>query len=291
MTFLELLEEYDIPCAPDGHHHQTLGWTQIDCPFCGRDSGRFHMGYHLTSGVVNCWRCGTHSIISVLREYTGLPYTKLKQAIEQLDDVRIRQPVKKENIRGLLSIPSCTGPLKDPHIRYLSKRGFHYKDIQQLWQVQGIGIAGRLSWRLFIPILHKGRIVSWTTRSLGEDGLRYISAESDQELIPHKHILYGGDYVRNAAIVVEGPLDVWRIGPGAVGTFGTAFTQQQLLQLVNIPRRIVCFDNDPEAQRQAKKLCRELGAFPGETLNVVLDDKDPADSKGSEIKELRKFLK
>lgn len=290
MTFFELLEEFGIPQAPEGHHHHTQGWIQFDCPFCGRDSSRFHMGYNIQGGFVNCWRCGTQSLISVLREYTGLPYAKIKSLVDQLEDI-VAQPVKKESTRGFLAIPECIGPLKDAHIRYLSKRGFHYKDIQQLWQIQGIAIAGRLSWRIFIPILHKGRVVSWTTRSLTDKGQRYISAESHQELIPHKSILYGFDYVRHAALVLEGPLDAWAIGPGAVATFGTAFTESQILSLIKIPRRVICFDAEPQAQRQARKLCDRLGPFPGETINVVLDDKDPADSKASVLKKLRKFLK
>jgi hypothetical protein len=289
MNFIELLEEHDIPRAPDGHHHQTLGWVQIDCPFCGRDSGRFHMGYHLTSGIVNCWKCGPHSVVSILMEYTGLPFAKVKRLVEQLDDVATRQRITKPTATRVKN-PAGVGPLQEPHIRYLSKRGFDYKELERLWEIQGTGVGPPLPWRLFIPIIKDGKQASWTTRSLIDEGQRYKSAEAEQETIPHKHILYGGDYVRNTVIVVEGPPSVWRIGPGAVATFGTAFTKQQVLSLVQVHRRIVCFDNEPIAQRQAQRLCRELGAFPGETLNVTLDGIDPADCKSSEIKELRKFL-
>jgi len=289
MKFIELLEEFDIPRAPEGNEHQTVGWVQIDCPFCSKDSHHWRMGYNISGGYINCWSCGTHSLASVLHEWTNLPYKRIKELIEQLDDV-IEQPITKENTKGILGIPSCVGHLRDIHIRYLSTRRFDYKEIQRLWQVKGIAIAGRLKWRLFIPILHQNRIVSWTTRAIGKTTYRYLSAEPHEELIPHKNILYGGDYVRHCAIITEGPLDVWAIGPGAVATFGSNYTQQQVLQLIKIPRRIVCYDNDREAQKQAQKLCDTLGAFEGETINVVLDAKDPGEAKHKELKKLRKFL-
>ena len=290
MKFHELLEELHIPVAPDGHEHQTEGWLQFDCPFCEKDSRRYHMGYNINGGYASCWRCGGHSLVSVLLEYTGLSYKQVKKMVDGLDSVKI-QPVMKENVKGFLQIPSKVKPLRDIHVRYLSERGFNYKEIQQLWQVKSTGIVGNLKWRLFIPILHKGQVVSWTTRSLGSSKSKYVSAKPEQELIPHKNILYGSDYVRNCVIITEGPLDVWAIGPGAVATFGTAFTQSQVLELLMIPHRIVCYDNEKEAQKQAHKLCDTLGAFKGRTYNIVLDSKDPGEAKLSELKKLRRFLK
>jgi hypothetical protein len=248
------------------------------------------MGYNANGGFINCWRCGGHSLVSVLLEYTGLSYKQIKKMIDGLDSIQV-QPVMRENIKGFLQIPSKVGHLKDIHVRYLSERGFDYNEIQRLWQVKSTGIVGNLKWRLFIPIIHKGQVVSWTTRSLGDSKFKYVSAKPEQELIPHKNILYGSDYVRNCAIITEGPLDVWAIGPGAVATFGTSFTQSQVLELLRIPHRIVCYDNEKEAQKQAHKLCDTLGAFKGRTYNIVLDSKDPGEAKLSELKRLRKFLK
>jgi hypothetical protein len=289
MKFIELLEECDIPPAPSGHHHTTEGWIQFDCPFCGKDSGRYHMGYNISGGFVNCWKCGTHSIASVLHEYTGFPYRKIVSLVKQLDEVH-NPPLVRENLKGFLELPPNVDHLKDAHIRYLSKRGFNYKEIQQLWQIKGISISNKLSWRLFIPIIYGGKVVSWTTRSLGNKGQRYISAKPEQELMPHKNILYGMDYVRNAAIIVEGPMDAWAVGPGAVATFGTAYTKPQILELIRIPKRVICYDSSEDAQKQASKLLYELGPFSGDTLNVILDAKDPAEAKASELKRLRKFL-
>jgi len=288
MKFIEILEEYNIPMAPHGHHHQTQGWVQFDCPWCGKNTNKFHMGFNLNGGFVNCWRCGPHPLAIVLRELTGLNFKEIKTLITQLDGV-IEQP--KQKSISHLELPDSLGPMTEPHKRYLTKRGFHWDEIEQLWKVQGIGVAAELSWRLFIPIIYESRVVSWTTRAIGENvKQRYLGAHGSQELVPKSTLLYGSDYVRETVIIVEGPLDVWRIGPGAVATLGINFSQAQVNKLIPYPRRIICFDNEPEAQKQAKRLYNILGPFRGETMNVILDSKDPGVANIIEIKRLRKYL-
>jgi DNA primase len=289
MQFREILEDHNIPIAPEGHHHHTHGWIQFDCPFCGMNTHRYHMGYNIDGGFVNCWKCGGHSVASVLREYTQLSYHKIKDLLKQVGTVYKR--VKQEQRRKKVEIPNVVGKLRPPHIKYLESRGYNVQELQRLWKIKGIGAAGRLHWRIFIPIEQNGRTVSWTTRSLSDSGQRYISAKPEQESVRHKNILYGMDYVRSAVIITEGPLDVWRVGPGAVCTFGSAFTTPQVLALTPIQKRIICYDREDEAQKQAKKLMSQLGPFPGETLNVLLNANDPGTAKHREIKKLRKFLK
>jgi hypothetical protein len=289
MKFIEILNEYNIPTAPKEHHHNTQGWIQFDCPFCSKDSHRWRMGYNIRGGFVNCWSCGGHSLFSTLRVLLNESSLKIKSIIDSLEGTR-PHPVKRENIRKF-KYPDGIGDLIDAHVRYLSNRGLHYKTIEQLWHVQGIGIANRLMWRLFIPILYQNRVVSWTTRAIGDKvKKRYISASEEEELIPHKSILYGSDYARKTIIICEGPIDVWKIGPGAVATFGTAYSQAQVLEMIKYPIRYICFDSVPEAQKVAKKLAEELSVFDGETYNICLDSKDAGAASIKEIKKLRNLL-
>jgi DNA primase len=161
--------------------------------------------------------------------------------------------------------------------------------MQRLWNAQGIGMSSQLPWRIFIPIELNGEMVSWTTRSINDYGLRYISAKLTQESFPHKHLLYGEDYARHTVIIHEGPLDVWTVGPGAVGTLGTSYTRAQVVRMSKYLRRVVCFDNEPEAQRRARKLCDDLEPFEGETHNVILDAKDANTASAKEIRRLRRL--
>lgn len=289
MTFEELLEDNGISIAPPGHHHQTHGWLQFDCPFCGKDSHKYHMGYNAADGYINCWRCGGHSILSALSELLNIPIGRVKKLLKDLDHPYVSK--KQDDFRKKLNIPFPIGPLKRVHEHYLKKRGYDLKELQQLWQIKGIGLAGKWSWRIFIPIINKGKTVSWTTRSLRDKGQRYVSADKRQELLPHKQLIYGEDYIRDVVIITEGPFDVWKIGPGAVCTFGTAFSHRQVMQLCNVPHRYICFDNEKNAQKQAQKLTNALGPFPGETTNILLNAHDPGSAKDTEIRKLRKLLR
>lgn len=289
MKFKDVLSEYNIPTAPAGHHHAREGWIQIDCPYCGRDSHKWHMGYSIDGNFVNCWRCGSHRLTNTLMELTGLSYEQSKCLLSSLDRPRFE---KKQKTLGKLVIPKGVGALHSVHKCYLKDRGFNWREIEKIWKIFGISISSKLSWRIFIPIHHRGEIVSWTTRSVSHNQMitRYISAAENQEAIPRKELLYGEDFARHAIIVVEGVFDVWRIGPGAVATFGSGYSIQQLERIAKYPIRAICFDNEIEAQKRARKLSDDLSVFDGETFNVILDMKDAAEESNDNIKRLRKEI-
>jgi len=288
MKFKDILQEYNIPIAPAGHHHAREGWIQIDCPYCGRDSQGWHMGYSIEGNFVNCWRCGSHRLINTVVEITGLSYREVKKLLDDLET----EHFEREKPLGKLVLPTGIKDLHSAHKKYLYNRGFKWRKLVHVWKIFGIGIAPRLSWRIFIPIHYHGEVVSWTTRSISNNLkiVRYISAGENEEAMPHKELLYGEDFARHAVIVVEGIFDVWRIGPGAVATFGSGYSQEQLERIAKYPTRAICFDSEPEAQKRARKLVNDLSVFPGETYNVILDMKDAAEESKENIKRLRKEI-
>jgi DNA primase len=194
-----------------------------------------------------------------------------------------------ERLAGKLKIPPGVGLLAKAHRKYLQGRGFDPDRIARLWGVQGIGIAARYSWSLFIPIQYRGETVSWTTRSIGDKGKRYSNAPVAEEAIPAKELLYGNDLARQCIIIVEGPADAWAIGPGAVATMGLNYTPAQLNKMIKYPVRVVCFDSETQAQWRANRLADELARYSGETHRVKLETgKDAAEADSDEIAELRK---
>ena len=287
MKFTEILTEYNIETLDDGNATDK-GWIQLDCPQCGRDTHKFHLGYNVNGGYFNCWRCGFLPLANTLSELTHLPISKCLNLIKHLE----KDTFDRIEYKGKLILPKGIVELMPQHKKYLRKRGFDPYALKRIWNVQAIGIAAELSWRLFIPITFQGQVVSWTTRTISdnEELTRYISASKKQEAIPHKELLYGEEYLRHAAIINEGPTDAWNIGPGAVCTFGVTFSIAQILKLSKYPVRAVCFDNSSMAQKRAKKLCDELSVFPGETYNVVLKGKDPGSASRKEIEKLRKAI-
>ena len=283
MTLQELLRGLRVEFLESGHHHARLGWLQVkNCPWCGSDS--YHLGYHLQKKFFTCWRCRWHPVIPTLLKLGA----SQSEAREFYLEVVPRQEVRAVHRNLKLIEPKYAGALKKPHRRYLRDRDFNPAEIAAVWNVGGIGIRSNLKWRLYIPIHLRGEKVSWTTRSICPDARqRYISASAEEEVENHKHLLYGADYCHLSVVVVEGPTDVWAVGPGACGLFGTAFTAEQVVRLADFPYRFVCFDNSQPAQRAARQLCDRLSVYPGRTENIVLTAKDPGSASAEELLELK----
>jgi len=289
MDLQQFLSTHSVPCKQEGeHHHARSGWIQVDCPFCSKGSGRYRLGINLSHGYCNCWICGSRRLVEVMVALTGITYPVAYALAKEIGWSKKPQ----ERIVGKLKIPKAVGPLWEPHRKYLLERGFDPDEIERLWKVKGIGISSDLAWRLWIPIINRGEIVSWTTRTIGHDHPRYINASPGEESERQTTLLYGIDYVRHSVVVCEGPTDVWAIGPGAVCTMGLGYSQEQMLKIARIPRRAMCFDRESMALKRARRLASELMSFEGETSVIELDHGgDPASTDRKEIKEIReKFL-
>lgn len=288
MSLPDLFKSLNIPFQTAGHRHVRAGWIGTDCPLCSPGWSKYRLGFEVGSGRVSCWVCGKVNPVQAL---ALLGRISEGEAYRLWKDVPKRQTwVPPVATAGTLRTPPASD-LLPAHTDYLQRRGFDPAVICKVWGVQAIGMAERLPWSLLIPIFDPyGRAVSWTTRSIGnENERRYSSAKPDEEIYPHKEILYGAHLARHSIVIVEGPLDVWALGPGAVGTCGVQFSEYQVGEMIKFPRRAVCFDAEPDAQKKAAKLCRQLSAFPGETVNIVLETgKDAAESAESEREEIRR---
>lgn len=291
MNFQQILEKYNVEFKTIGqHHHAREGWIQFDCPFCGPNSRKYHAGYSIDGNYCNCWKCSNHGLVNTLMALIDEPYSVCSNLLNTIDRPRSRH-VQRDEWRGRLQIPLGVDALQEPHKRYLACRGFDPEQIALFWGVQGIGLAKDLSWRLWIPVHYQGDIVSWTTRTIGQKGKRYISASPDQEKRSLKSLLYGADYARHTAIVCEGPTDVWRLGPGAIATLGLSYSMGQLIRISEYPIRVICFDNEKEAQKRARKLAADLSICPGETYVLRLESGgDVADADSGEVNEIRKYF-
>lgn len=289
MKIEAMLRQYRVPYKTGGtDSHVGRGWIGVHCPWCGKHSDKYHLGINISTDhpFATCWKCGSKRLIDVLVKLTHEPPAVCYQLLDGLE--RSVSKVEERSL-GKFQMPAGVGPMGKAHKRYLKSRGMDPDAIAQLWGVQGIGLASYLSWRLWIPIHYHGEPVSWTTRAIGQAEPRYITATPEQESMSIKSVLYGGDMVRHAAIICEGPIDCWAIGPGAVAVCGLSYTKEQLVEMSNFPVRVVCFDSEPQAQKRARRLARELRLFPGETHVVELESGgDPAEADKTEIEELRR---
>lgn len=285
----ELLADAGLDYKSHGEHeHVCAGWLGLDCPLCTPDSQHYRLGVALDSGSCSCWVCGPQSFPYMLSLLTRQSTESWKV---RLSGVWTHDFAKVE-AAGSLVKPHGVGPMQGPHRRYLEGRRFDPDELEDVWAVQGIGMAPRLCWRLYVPVYVEEREVSWTTRALCDWTTRYVSARPSEEAMRHKDVLGGEDLTEGVVCAVEGPSDAWRVGPGAVWTFGAKVTNAQVWRLSRYARRLVCLDGEGEAQESARRVCGMLSGLPGETVNVVLESaKDPGGAAEWELKELRRMLR
>jgi DNA primase len=271
----------------------------IECPFCPDGDPSNHLGIHLETKVFNCWRCGASG--TAVKLIMSLEQIGFKSALRKIEyQTKHRKDLTRnihahvrERATGFdrIGLPSeCEADLLDMHREFLEIRRFDPDYIFHKYNLQSVGKnSQKWKFRLIIPIYVNRRLVAWTSRDVtGQANIAYRHAPIEDCLIPVKETLYNVDTVKDTAIVVEGPLDAWRIGDGAVCTFGTQYTREQLRLLSNLHRVFVLFDFD--ARDLAKNFGADLGLFVNQTEILELEHGDPADMDQADVNELRRMV-
>jgi hypothetical protein len=272
-----LLHHLSIHFTTDGSKHNMPGWVNVHCPFCTGPKD-YHLGFHEQQEYANCWRCGWHPLDASIAALTNVNIFEAKRIIKQhrtgrpirLEDVN-RPPIQRPN---KVKVPG--GDLEKVHLNYLKKRGFDAESIEWLvntFDIKGTGPIGPDSHRIIAPIYFDKNLVSYQGRDYTEQSLlKYKACPKVNEIREHQHCLYGMDLASNYSfvVVVEGVVDVWKLGPGAVGTFGSEFTWPQVKLLSQRwPRQIILYDKD--AIKKATELANILSGLGGIAMLANLD--------------------
>lgn len=290
LDFKRLCKDHGLPVAEHGDsHHVTEGWIGTHCPKCGGTG--YQLGFNMTSGAFTCWRCGQLSARTVLSAL--VPGKSLSELFHVYGaDRRRAPPGAAADPERCLSIPPCVGDLQVVHRDYLTARGFDWRLLSTLWGVRGVGAGGGdFAWRILIPVLDMAhRPVCYVGRTIASSGVARYLTWPDYLLAPHE-TLYGECLVRgDAVIVVEGPTDVWRVGPGAVATFGVNWSREQLKRISAYRRRFIMFDDDPAGAKSARRLAGRLAGLPGSTEVIEGFGGDPGGLDMDRVKCLRQDL-
>lgn len=267
MRLPELLDAVNVHWQTEGHKHCRPGWLNTACPFCTGNPG-LHLGWNLEKEFFRCWRCGFHPTIETLSRLSGRSRSQIIELVREYggrSKIKFRKETRVPRTKAF-KFPTGTGPLKKQHIDYLEKRGFDAGRLVSEWGLLSTGpisVLDKIDYknRIVIPIDWDGRTVSFQGRSIGKAEPRYKACPQDRELIQHQTILYGRQAMwGKTGICVEGVTDVWRLGPNAAfAVFGIEFSLSQIRQIAtSFDRVIVLFDDDPQAQVQAKKLAAAL---------------------------------
>jgi hypothetical protein len=271
---------------------------QIPCPYCKNDPHKnkgYYGAIHLEYNWMRCWKCGRKNIRDVIKLLTGQNwrdiYKKYKSAFDP-GDLRLEKLRKFESVSDpeekTLILPGSP-QLSDRHKRYLEKRGFDPNHMIRKYSLCGTNHMGEYNYRIIIPIFFKGQIVSFQGRDItGKSELRYKACKKEDEIIHHKHILYGYDQVKNEKhiIVTEGAIDKWKMGDNAVALFGIGYRKEQVLLLTEFEKVTILFDYEERAREAALRLAETLSGLGVDTDVCILKDGDPGELPLSEAREL-----
>lgn len=290
---LRFLREAHIDYTTEGAK-ATKNRVNIHCPFC-EGSQNYHLGIHLTNAYGHCWRCGAHSLPEIVHTILRVTWKEVYNILEDyknVRNVRLSARASKGTRHNKLVLPdSGVMDLTKLHKQYIRKRNYNVNEITDLWKIQSTGPVGKNKHRIYIPIMYMEQPVSYQCRTIQPNvDLRYITCKPEHEKMFHKNTLYGVDHaLSDTLVVVEGITDVWRLGPGAVATFGTSYTTEQMLQIARYSNVFILFDPEIAAQKKANKLANEVAMINKGNVHIItLDDTDidPGDLPQDEADQL-----
>jgi len=283
----KLLTDHSIQFADEHmqHKHTRRGWIQINCPFCVHGPG-WHLGYNLKQGYFVCYKCKfkrTDDVLSKILnvrkpEAWGIAKAYARRGV--LDKGTPWKPAK------MCSWPVGTVDLLPAAKKYLKKRGYDWRILEELYGLRSTNHLGHYKFRVIAPFMHKGVMVSYQGRDYtGRQDPPYKGCAKDLEVIPHKEMLYGAHLVPlDRIVLVEGLFDAWRIGPGAAATCGIAFTAAQVKQAAKFRHRFVLYDQEEgQAREAAQELASSLALYPGETELIEVDELGDPDEFPQEV--------
>lgn len=300
-----LLDDLNVPNWTEGKNCSP-GRINIQCPFCSDKSN--HGSFSLSKGNYQCWRCEGGHPVKALALAARIPADSARDLIRKYSNgVNTYTPTQRKSASGVTSITLPGSPIGEPHRKYLRGRGFDPEELEFYHGILGTDMVGDwqgidFRYRIIIPVYDCFRnLCTFQGRDYtGKQELRYKCCPVEKAVVHHKHLLYGAELAQNRdrIVVVEGVFDQWRMGPGAVATFGTSLTREQVSLLTQWPEVIFLFDPEPEAQQHARDYARDIAAC-GCSVEVCaaefgLDDKgnprDPGDLTPDEAKDIMKEL-
>jgi len=283
------LSSRGIPYSTEGKNVQQ-GWVGTACPFCNDTSN--HLGIK-DGGGINCWRCGTTGNVKDYLFAVEGSWNRVNQILSEFSTVEYGRVFQPGAERTTAFHPPNTQDFINPKAaRYLRERGYAYKYIEKLYGVKTFHPTAKYKFRLYIPITIQNRVVSFTTRSYvtTTKAPKYLHLPKESSVLFAKETLYNSDQASDTIVVVEGPLDAWRIGSGAVALYGVIYTAKQLSLLRRYKRVFVMFDAEPQAQEQADKLAYELSGYNLEAHVIRLESGDPGEMKLDDVRHLRREI-
>ena len=274
MDTAKLLTDLGIHFNTEGKN-ATRNGLSVRCPFC--DDPSDHGSFYRYSLHYRCWRCKGGSGMDALLALSGRPKSDIMKALKECGGPA--SPIAQgRTFASRLTLPGRD--LLPYHREYLLKRGLDPDMLVRRYGIRGTNPFDKFEGinygnRIIIPIYDlDGNLVSFQGRDVtgAPDVERYKVCPVNKSLMHYKDIVYGGNLATGRrVVVVEGVVDAWKLGPGAVATFGTGCKPSQIMCLSRWPEVVFFFDPEPEAQAKARAYAKEL-AMCGVKVSVACED-------------------
>lgn len=287
MDFVKLFNDYNVKYDT----RVNKGWTNVTCPFC--DDKTFNGGFNNAGDYYHCWKCGGHNFKQALARVANIPMNQVDDLISQYAgrNSLLNKLNKKQAKATQIKLPTDTFTIEER--RYLKKRNFNPAFLHKKYKIVGGGVTGSWKYRIIIPLIMNGKIVSWTARTILSKKIqqenkipRYKNLSIEQSVVDPKSVLYNLDNCKKkTAVLTEGAFDVIRLGDDFFCSFGTELTQSQISIIKERFTKIfIMFDNEKEAQEKARKFGMQIASI-GVEVELVDAYSDFDKNDGGELNE------
>lgn len=265
----------------------------MSCMFC--DDRSTHLGINLESYGFSCFRCGqSGSLKKLIASLEVGGWQSVPLVLEEFSSTKDwgkrerEEPKKRQPHCDLPAIKTLSKSAK----LYLQSRKFPYKLLTEKYKLASFSPLSYYKFRIYIPVYFNHQIVTFTSRAYAQLTPKYLHCPKQKSVLFCKEVLYNIDNAKNGtAVAVEGPTDAWRIGDGAVATFGVIFTEAQVKLLRERFKRVfVMFDAEDQAQKQAQKLADTLACYNLSVSVIKLPSGDPGGLNLTTVKEIRREI-
>jgi hypothetical protein len=281
----------------------SQNWIGVNCPFC-KDDPETHLGINMSDprfqrNFISCWRCGKKgNIYDLIKDVERCNHDRATRIIEEFQDrslihlITEKKIVRKDPGSKIL-LPEFSKEMMQCHYDFLVKRRYDPDYVTRKYDLYFCNQLGKYKYRIVMPIYQEGKLVTFIARDttgLAEES--YLALAQEQSIKFSKECVYGIDDLRSdTGAIVEGVFDQWRIGDGALATFGVEFTTAQLVVIAKkISKAVVLYDAGSDAQLRADKLAWQLAPLLKQVIRYSIPKGDPDELNDDEVAYLKKDI-
>lgn len=299
---LSYLIKRGIPYRTEGKDVSS-NWIGVACPFC-KDDPETHLGINMSDSrfqrnFISCWRCGKKgNIYDLIKIIERCSHDRIISIIEKYQDRSLihlmrERPIIRKDPNSSIILPEFSKEFLDCHLNFLKKRRYDPEYVIDKYDLYACGYTGKYKYRIIIPVYQEGKMVTFIAKDVTELAEEsYLALSQAESIMFSKECVYGiDDLTGTTGAIVEGTFDQWRIGDGALATFGVEFTTAQLLILAKkLTTAVILYDAGDLAQARADKLAWQLAPLIKRVIRYSIPKDDPDELNDDEVKYLRKDI-